>query len=113
MHNIYIRTRWIKTNGQFYKPFNAVVMGIDEDYPQFGVIQNIYIANCRTIFEIKEYKTMSFFHHYHGYEVKATSQISIININNLASPFPLFISHLAHINKFIVVLKYHICNTVF
>ena len=55
------RTRWIKTNGQLYKPLNAVVTGIDEDYPQFGVIQNIYIANCKAFLEVMQYKTIIFF----------------------------------------------------
>ena len=110
---VYYRTRWIKTNGQLYKPPNAVVIGNDEDYPQFGVIQNIYIADCKTLFEVKEYKTISFFHHYHGYEVKPVSQNSVMDINDLVSPFPLIIYHLPHIKRFVVVLKHHICNTVF
>ena len=83
------------------------------DYPQFGVIQNIYIADCKTLFEVKEYKTISFFHHYHGYEVKPVSQNSVMDINDLVSPFPLIIYHLPHIKRFVVVLKHHICNTVF
>ena len=108
------RTRWIKANGQFYKPLNAVVIGTDEDCPQFGVIQNIYIADCKSLLEVEQYKTLSFLHHYHGYEVKPISQqSSVIDIDNLVSHIPLIISHLSHINKFIVVLKYHICNTMF
>ena len=39
------RTRWINANGQFYKSLNAVVIGTDET--QFGLIQNIYIADCK------------------------------------------------------------------
>ena len=108
------RTRWIKANGQFYKPLNAVVIGTDVDCPQFGVIQNIYIADCKSLLEVEQYKTLSFLHHYHGYQVKPTSQLSsVIDIGNLVSHIPLIISHLSHINKFIVVLKYHICNTMF
>ena len=108
------RTRWIKANGQLYKPLNAVVIGTDEDCPQFGVIQNIYIAECKSLLEVEQYKTLSFLHHYHGYEVKLISQLSsVIDIDNLVSHIPLIISHLSHINKFIVVLKYHVCNTMF
>jgi len=108
------RTRWIKANGQLYKPLNAVIIGTDEDYPQFGVIQNIYIADCKSLLEVEQYKTLSFLHHYHGYEVKLIAQPSrVIDIDNLVSHMPLIISQLSHINKFIVVLKYHVCNTMF
>ena len=107
------RTSWVKTNGQLYKPLNAVIMGIDDDLPQFGVIKNIYITDCNTLLEVEIYKTISFLHHYHGYDVKVISQTNIINISSLVSPYSLLINHLAHINKSVVVLKYHVCNTIF
>ena len=115
LHICIYRTRWIKTNGQLYKPLNAVVTGIDEDSdPQFGVIQNIYIADCKTLLEVTQYETITFLRHYHGYEVEPLpGQISVIDIDSLVSHTPLLVYHLSHISKYVVVLKYHICNTIF
>ena len=91
---------------------NAVVIGIDDGYPQFGVIQDIYIADGLNLLAVKAYETVTFIEHFHGYEVEPTSQEIIINICNLIDPNTLVIHHLTHIHKQIIVLKYHICNTI-
>jgi len=108
------RARWIKAYGQQYKQMNAVVIGITDGYPQFGVIQDFYITDCLNLLAVKAYETVAFIEHFHGYEVKPTSssQEIFINICSLIDPHVLVIHHLAHIQKYVIVLKYHICSTI-
>ena len=63
--------KWVNVDGTFYKPGMVVVVGTNDFFPQFGVIQIISISkNSEARFLIKEIVTLGFNQHLHSYHVK-------------------------------------------
>lgn len=63
----YLRTRWVKVDGNLYKPNAGIIIGVDDDLPVVGKIQDIYILDSKKIlFCIKQFCTL-YEPHYHAY----------------------------------------------
>lgn len=60
----------------------VIVTRITEEGPQFGIIKNIFYCN-NVYFEIEEFETICFNHHFHAYEVQFSlnKPKSLINID--------------------------------
>ena len=91
--------------GQKYKPSCVILVGIDDEYPSFAEIQNIYIADSRIHFDVIRYITVCFNKHFNAYEVKRTRRQEIICGDNLLIPYTETITSYNHMN-FIMLRHY-------
>ena len=93
----------------------VVVLKIEEDYPVFGKIENIYISDSNIIhFHIKSLSTVQYNTHYHAYFVKVTQTFSTVCLTSLYSVFPLTLRKLSTNEYYTlcVVVKHHIPGSV-
>ena len=65
---IYHRTSWVKVHGKCYKPNAAVIVGIEDDLPLVGQIQEIYYIDGTTkvLFNVRQFHTY-YEPHYRAY----------------------------------------------
>ena len=110
LHSTY-RAKWIRVNGQQYKPSCAVVIGIGDEYPQFGEVEHIFIVDGRALLQVETYSTRGFSSHYHVYHIENTSCHKFIAVSDLILPFPSIVRHVNSMKC--IVLKFHICGTMF
>lgn len=109
------RTNWVKVSGTLYKKPCALLLGVTDDYPQYGKLQKVYILDSdRVAFYVQILETTSFNSHYHAYVVQGTSAHRVVLHCDLHSPFPSHV-HSIKVNTTVhqvVVPKYHICGTL-
>ena len=87
-----------------------IITQVDDEYPQFSQIDQIFIADNKILFGVSIFNTVSFHRHFHAYEVKETSQHTIVYVNELEFPYT---ETLRHCNsKLFVVVRYHIAGIV-
>lgn len=61
---------WIILNGVRYSSHKALLMGVIDDMPSFGILQDIYVDNSRCVnFVVQETTTVYFDSHFHSYQV--------------------------------------------
>lgn len=87
-----------------------IITEINDEYPQFSQIEDIFIADNNVLFKIIKFNTISFCRHFHAYEIAVTSQHSIFHIDKLEFPYTEILRHCN--SKFFVVVRYHIAGTV-
>ena len=110
-----LRTAWVKHDGILYKPAAVIVLGVDNDVPVFGKIEQIYIVNTNDIyFNVRILSTVKYNEHRHIFLVHTPNDCNTIKISMLHNSFPL---HLRRVNinghlHSCVVLKYHIVNSL-
>lgn len=109
------RTSWVKKNGLLYKPSCAVVLRIENDYPLFGQVQNIYVVDSNDVFlSVKLLVTFDYYAHCHAYLVSVSHTIETVRISSLFSVFPLMLRNLCvhgHLHRCVVV-KHHILHSL-
>lgn len=109
------RTSWVKKDNILYKPSCVVILGVEDEYPLFGKVQDIYIVDSsRVYFCVRLLSTLEFNSHRHVYLVKLTTSTSIVCISSLCNVFPLSLRKIS-INGTLylsLVVKYHIANTL-
>ena len=56
------RVKWVELDGAMYKkPCTLVIQNEDsEDYPTFGKLIDIFLADSKVYFEVQEYTTIEF-----------------------------------------------------
>ncbi len=68
-------------NGQMYAPSAAVVLGVKDDYPNFGVLTELYMVDIiRPYAVVNQMLTQHFNDHYHAYVVERTSVCSVVSL---------------------------------
>lgn len=78
------RANWIKFNGIKFVSGKAVVLGVVDDMPSFGVVHNIYVDNMRVVhLVVQETETLCFDEHYHAYEVVKCNSYKYIQLTDL------------------------------
>lgn len=106
----YYRAKWVKANGQCYKNSCTLVIGCQNEYPTFAELQYIYITG-EVLFDVLVFETTGYNFHHHGYVLEKTSQHKIVALTDLIDHVPLHTMRVAQ-TKTLVVVKYHICNTI-
>ena len=117
MHNVLLyRAKWVKVSGVLYKEPCALLIGVKDDYPQFGKLIGIFVLNCtRITFLVQIMETDTFASHYHAYVVSNTPVCHVILHSNLYSLLPMHIHHITHNSTIqqVIVPKYHITGCLF
>ena len=109
------RANWIKITGCLYKPNCVVVLGVEDDYPVFGLTKALFVVDSGQVyFEVTKLITVQYNCHRHLYLFRRAPQTLCIAYSTLYIPFPLHCRR-AHIDGqtcLAVVVKYHIIGTV-
>ena len=93
------RTKWAKKDGILYKNPCVLTIGVEDDYPQFGRLESVFIADSNSVyFHVRLMKTLEFNVHRHLYLVDLTSSYKTVCFTHLYYPFPLHLSQ--HFNLF-------------
>ena len=89
-----------------------VILGVDEDYPVFGQVQELYmIDTTKPMAIVTVMSTLTFNVHYHGYILGYSTSTRAISLKTLHSPFPLHARRCPNGDK-LVVMKHHISGTL-
>ena len=109
------RANWIKITGCLYKPNCVVVLGVEDDYPVFGLTKNLFAVDSGQVyFEVTKLTTVQYNCHRHLYHVRKSPHTLCIAYNALYIPIPLHCRR-ARIDGrtcLTIVVKYHIVGTV-
>ena len=107
----HLRTRWVKVDGNLYKPDCGVIIGIEDDLPVVGKVQDIYIINSnKVLFSLKQFYTF-YESHYRAY----TFRNDIDSITKFISYEQLLLHSPVHIRRsqtlhYFVILPYTLCT---
>lgn len=85
-------------------------MGIEDDYPLFAQVQNVYVIASEVILHVHILHCSHFDHHMHAFVVQYSHAYKHINVRNLHSPLTLHIRRSMH--KLLIVPKYHLTGTL-
>ena len=98
MCNMFLRRpTWVKIDDITYKKPCTLLLGVEDEYPQYGKLTNIYVVHERILFKVILLKT-SFISHFHAFAVSPTSTSSLLLHTELLSPFPSHI-HSVHLDN--------------
>lgn len=106
------RPNWVKLDGIRYQKPCALLLGVEDDYPLFGRLDDILIVDNRYIFSVTVLSTTYFNHHYQGYVIDTTTNTKIIMHKQLHSPFPFHIHYISSHSLKIIICKHHIYGTL-
>ena len=110
------RANWVKVTVTTYRPSGIIVLGIEEDYPKFGLVLAVYVVRTnRILLHTKILQTQQLAHHYRGYIVEhSSSEHKMFYLDDLYNPFPLHHRRLQcdGSTKLLVVTKHHICKAL-
>ena len=110
------RARWIKVAGVLYKSPCAVLLKLENDYPQYGQVIEILVVNSFCVmFNVCVMTTVSFLSHFNAYFVSPSPVHRVIPLSKLHSPFPVHIYHVvcSGVTKQVVVPKFHISGCLY
>lgn len=68
-----------------YNKSCVLVVGCEEEYPVFGDVTAIYVANHHVLFRVCILHTAAHDPHYHGFIVKRTTDVRYIKYDDLIS----------------------------
>ena len=106
----------MKVGGILYKRPCVLLLGVDDDYPLFGRLREIFILNSsRVFFYVDVMQTSLFLSHYHAYHITDCTLDRVISLTNLYSPFAMHIHHIIvnSLSEQIVVPKYHVSGCLY
>lgn len=105
------RAKWAKVGGTVYKIDCMVVLGAEDDFPQFAYVEDILVGNDSLVhFIVNVCDTRFFSNHFHAYVFVRTSVFSFVSQGTLQDPVPLFarkVSGLTRAGQRAVVMKHH------
>ena len=91
------RTRWVKHCGMTYKKPCVLLLRVEDDYPQFGKLQDIYIVDGnRVVCDVKLYHTSNFLKHYHAFVLCSTQDSELVSIEDLYNHLPYHVCVVHH-----------------
>lgn len=105
----------MKTHGILYKQSCVVVLRIEDDYPVFGQVKDIYVVNSYDVhFRVKLLSTDQFNTHCHSYFVSLTTNYCTIQASSLLDVFPLYLRKISLNGKLhqCINVKHHILHSV-
>lgn len=107
------RCRWIKVNGDEYKPAAGVILEVEHDLPVVGIIQDVYLINGNEVmFHVKQFST-SFEPHYRAYILDDDCpSLKIVNHSTLFIHCPVNIraSHNPELSHSFILLPFGLCT---
>ena len=108
------RANWVKHDGITYRKPCALIKGIENDYPTFARLENIFIIDSRILFHVTTLKTVKFNTHLHAYVVTPSSVTDFILITQIHCHTPVHIHRvIMNDNAFsVIACKYHIYGTL-
>ena len=87
MCNMFLRRlTWVKIDDITYKK-PCTLLGVEDEYPQYGKLTNIYVVHERILFEVILLKTTSFISHFHAFAVSPTSTSTLLLHTEYFPPF--------------------------
>ena len=99
--------KWVLVNGSKYNLSSVLVIGHEDDLPQFGQVSEVLVTDSgAVVFEVNVLHTESYDIHYHAYIVKPSHQNKSIPFHQIFSSHPLTLNTLNHIKY--IVLKHHL-----
>ena len=110
-HYNFYRANWVKIDNISYQKPCALLIGVENDYPLFDRLEDIFVVNNRVLFHITQLETLYFDGHLQGYVISYTSNNDIILSTQLHSHIPMHIHRTPSLdNDFITIIfcKYHI-----
>lgn len=109
------RANWVKITGCLYKPNCVVVLGVEDDYPVFGLTKNLFAVDSGQVyFEVTKLTTVQYNSHRHLYHVRRSPDTLCIAYNALHIPLPLHCrrSRIDGQICLVIIVKYHIVGTL-
>ena len=103
-------------SGVLYKSPCAVLLGVDDDYPQYGRVIEITVVNSSCVmFNVCVMKTISFLSHYSAYCLSSSPVTRVIPLSKLHSPFPVHVYHVlcSDVMEPVVVPKWHVAGCLY
>ena len=87
------RVNWIDLDGILYKiPCSLVVRNKEvEDFPTFGKLLDVYVADTKVYFEVQEYKTVDFNSHFHCFIVQLSTVKQVVCHDDLFCVHPHYV----------------------
>ena len=101
--------------GITYKKDCALLLSIEDDYPVFGLLREIFVLEgSQVVFHVKQFRTQSFSHHFHAFIISPSDTHTVVSVSALHHPF----TH--HIHRLVshqhtaqaIVLKHHVPGTL-
>ena len=109
------RTKWAIKDGILYKVPCVLTVGVEDDYPQFGRVESIYIVDSNSVyFHLRLMNTVDFNIHHHLYIVELTSSYKTLCFADLYYVFPLHLrrSTVNNSSCLCVIPKHHILHSL-
>ena len=109
------RANWVKTGGMTFQASSVIVLGVKEDLPEFAGVRDVYVVSTHTILlYTRLLQTLEFCRHCHAYAICRFSCFKLVSPKDVYTHSLLYIRHLRAdgCNKLVIVLKYHICDSV-
>ena len=99
-----------KYDGQIYSSGSCIVRGFHFDMPFIGKVESIIFVYDTPFLIVQKLKTMHFNSHYNSYEVRETSELDLIKIDDLKDYHPLGLYNVlvGNVKLSLVPMKYHI-----
>ncbi|XP_065888107.1 uncharacterized protein [Dysidea avara] len=108
-NTVVYRNTKITIDGVRYHKDMAVILEFDNNLPSFGKIMEIIVTCEEVLFVTSALHTVMYHHHFHGYEVLGTSEITVRRQQTLSTYHPLAVSKPYGMQrKTMICLKYHV-----
>ena len=92
-----------------YKKPCALLIAVEDDYPQFGLLQGIYVVdNNRVLFRVRLCATEGFDSHQHVFTILCTSMYRLVKIEELTGTWT---STQRYVHCTLMVLLDSVCYT--
>ncbi len=117
MHNILLlfRARWVKIQGTEYREQCALLIAVEDDYPVFARVEDIYVIDgSRIVFQVCVFRTLTFCRHHHLFIISNTHTCKLVNADDLYHSFPFCIRQVSidDCTQHAIIPKYHITGTL-
>ena len=109
------RTRWAIRDGILYKVPCVLTVRVEDDYPQFGRVESIYVVNTNSVyFHLRLMNTLDFNIHRHLYIVEVACSYKTVCFADLYYVFPLHLRQATVNNSscLCVIPKHHILHSL-
>lgn len=106
------RPKWVKAEGITYQKPCALLVGVENDCPLFGSLEDIFIVNSRILLYVTSLETLCFNEHLQAYVISYMSNTSLIQLN---SHIPTYIHRVVsqeNDSLNVIVCKHHVCGTL-
>lgn len=104
---MYLRTKWVKVDGQLFKKDAAVLYKVHDERMEAGIITNIFIIGKNIIFKVKCFILSHYDRHFRVHTLYSLDTIKFVLYQNLPLHIPIHPRHTQVLpNQIVVVLPY-------